>query len=207
MIKLKETLPIAIGGHCLVFTHPEIPSLVIKTINSAYVAKRKKSFSFHNLSFRRYKEYNDFYRYASGLAAAYAKAGTHLAFLQNFCQFVETDLGLGLVTEAERDETGAYAPTLRDLLHKGKFDEKVRAALETFFTDFLGSDVIISDLSANNIVYSYDRERRISRFVVIDGVGEKNAIPLCTWFRFFNKRAQSRAAKKIWKIVGQLTSQ
>jgi hypothetical protein len=203
MVILKEKQPFASGGHFLVFTHPANSAYVIKAVKPEYNYNNISRFSLRKFLFRRYKHYVDCVRIVTGIIPAYLGNDKHPDFLQHFYGFEITDLGLAIVAKAERDQAGGYAPTLKKLLEEGKFDDTAQKELEIFFEELLGSAVVVSDLSADNIVYSWNDEKGKSRFVLIDGLGEKNTIPLRTYFSFFNYRAKLRGIKRIRRKIEQ----
>jgi hypothetical protein len=201
MITLNQKQPFAAGGHYLVFEHPENTRFVLKVVKPEYNYENLKRFSLRKNLFRRYKHYVDCVRVVTGMVAAYLKNNSRPDFLQDFYGFIETDLGIAIIARAERDNEGAFAPTLRNLLQDGNFDETAQRELEDFFEKLLQSDIVLGNISIDNLVYSWDAAKQKSKFVVIDGLGEKNVIPLCSYFRFFNNRAKMRGIQKIQRCI------
>jgi hypothetical protein len=100
------------------------------------------------------------------------------------------------VSRAVRDRDGILAPTLRKLLEAGRFDDKARRHLDEFFDWLLRSVVIIGDLNAGNLVYGYDPANG-DHFVVIDGIGDKNIIPLSSMSLRLNRMSKERRIRRI----------
>ncbi|MCX6865641.1 MAG: YrbL family protein [Verrucomicrobia bacterium] len=189
------------GNNRDVFAHPEDPDLLIKTVKPEALAKRsgpQAHWSKH--LFRRYKHYLTFLRECQEHIVSHLDGDRVPDFVQTVIGFVETDRGLGLVTRAERDRAGAYAKTLAQLIAAGHYDDEARQALEKFKQSFLSSSVIVTDLNVKNLVYSYSAECG-AHFVVVDGYGEKNIIPLNSSFRWCNLRSKRKRVKRIEFLV------
>lgn len=190
-IQLSRCTPIASGNNRDVFAHPQDPDLLIKTVKPEAWARRSVPGTFGPKRwFRRYKQYLPFLRECQEHIASHLDGDLLPGFVQTLVGFVETDRGLGLVYRAERNRSGAYAQTLAKLIAAGLFDEEARRALDTCLQSFLASNVIITGLDTNNLVYAYSEERG-AHFVIIDGYGEKNLIPfnsISTWCNRRNKR-------------------
>jgi len=191
---LKDAKPFNKGGHCLLYAHPACADLVVRVVSPDYV--ERSSTLLRRKFNRRFGHLVDFQRLASEFIFSHLTP-KRPSFLQDFCCFVETDLGLGVVVKAERGKDGNYAPALNTLLKNGTFDDTAAAALERFFVDLLASDIIVGDLRSGNLVLSHDAATGESRFVIVDGLGEKTGIPICSWFRFFNVLAKKRHIRRI----------
>jgi hypothetical protein len=106
-----------------------------------------------------------------------------------------TSAGLGLIIERISGPDGNLAPTMKDLMKQQKFEERHLEAVERFFADCRDLQVVLGDLSPNNIVYTETRDPR-GEFVAVDGIGEKTAIPIHRWIKFFNDRKLERARRR-----------
>jgi|688.fasta_scaffold554867_1 hypothetical protein len=184
-ILLSHLKPLASGNNRDVFVHPHDPNLLIKTIK-ADASSRKASWK---KRFRRYGRYEQFSRecheHIVGRLNCYPPD-----FVHQVVGFVDTDRGLGLVTRAEKDQNGNYAPTLANLIISGDYDEKAQKAMQHFLSSFIDSNIIITDLGHGNLVYAY-KEDIGYHFVAIDGFGEKNLIPfnsLSSWCHMRSKK-------------------
>ncbi|AWI09278.1 YrbL family protein [Ereboglobus luteus] len=206
-LKLSHRTPIAVGGHRMIYAHPHNDSLVLKVPKPEFRQRTQASQSFWRRHFDRFKYYSDTAREAIEHMACYAANEARPPFLQRFYGFLETDLGLASVSGAERDEEGNYALNFTQIIKQGKFDKKVRAALEEFAVAFVANDVVVGDLRPDNMVYSFDRETSRMRFVIIDGIGDKNAIKLCSYFRFYNRMSKRKRIKFLRKQINWLLSE
>jgi hypothetical protein len=187
--------PVGGGNHCRVYVHPARPDLIVKVPAERQVlhlsggAGRWYKRRFRKLS--RTRHLRDFVREVREQFAVRVAEGKHPPFMQEIVGFVDTDLGPGIVSRAVRTAEGELAPTLRSLANAGKFDRQMRADLDAFFAWALASPVVFSDLNPRNIVYGLAADGKPT-FVVIDGIGEKNVIPLSSISRRMNRRAKQR---------------
>lgn len=184
--------PVMAGNNRDIYVHPDDPELLLKVIKESTKEMhfgpnadwKKKS------RFRRYYHYMTFVRECCEYIVGYLDKERKPEFTQEVVGFVDTNLGLALITKAERDRDGSYAKTLSKLIAEDLFDAEARNALNEFKRSFMESRVMVTDLSIRNLVYSYD-EGFGHRFFVIDGYGQKNIIPFTTFCersRLRNKR-------------------
>lgn len=198
-LALASHKPIASGNNRDVFAHPENPEWVIKT-SKARAWASNPDLPWRKRLFRRYRYYNTFLRECQEHIVGRLDGQPAPTFLHTVIGFVDTDLGLGLVTRAERDRSGAYAKTLLQLIKDGEYDAEAQAAFKRFIADFLASDVIITDLGMKNILYAYGNDLGF-HFVAIDGFGEKNILPFNSLFRFCNQRSKQKRIKRLGLAV------
>ncbi len=202
-LHLGHLKPIASGNNRDVFAHPDDPELIIKIIKPATIDKHSGAdASWKKNQFRRFKHYHTFLRECEEHIASHLDPGGKPDFTHTVVGFVTTDLGLGLVTKAERGADGGYARTLADLIARGSFDDEAREALEQFKHDFFESGVIITDVNLRNLVYSHHPEKG-SRFVVIDGYGEKNIIPFNSIFKWCHRRSKRKRVNRLTRAVAR----
>ena len=180
----------------LFFAHPEDCSLLIKVIRPDVIEKRWGSGAAWYKRRRRYGRYISYVREIQEYVAAYSSAGSSLDFAQKIVGLVETDMGLGLVMEAVRDERGDLAPPLSTLILEGRFDSVADQKLREFSEQLLGSNLIVADLNLGNIVYAHDSDRT-NRFVLIDGLGGATVLPFKTLSNRFNRWSKRKAIEKL----------
>jgi hypothetical protein len=197
---LKHLQPLAKGNVRLVFEHPETPDLLVKVMRPDLVAARYGEGAAWFRRRRRHGSYVLFLREIREYVAGYASAGHALSFAQKVCGLVETDLGLGLVTEAARGADGKLAPTVAKLIQVGDFDEAAEAALERFLNGLLESDLVVSDLHERNIVYACGPDGART-FVMIDGLGCSNLLPFKGWFRSVNRRSKEKRVARLRRRI------
>lgn len=205
-LALKHLQPLAKGNVRLVFEHPDDPALLVKVMRPDLVESRYGSGGAWFRRGRRFDPYLLFIREIREYVAGYASAGHALAFAQKVCGLVETDLGLGLVTEAARGPDGNLAPTVAKIIQIGEFDATAEAALEEFISGLLESDLVIADLHERNVVYACDPDGG-RHFVMIDGLGSSNLLPLKSWCRSINRRSKEKRIVRLRKrIAGRVAA-
>ncbi len=122
--------------------------------------------------------------------------------LQEFVALVDTSEGIGVVVRALRGRDGGYAPTLRTLLEQGRFTRETQALLDEFGDWLIKSPLIVGDLHIGNVVLAWDEEHG-ERLVLIDGMGEKNFIPLNTFFPGLNRANTRDRLKRMRQVVAR----
>lgn len=174
-----------------VYPHPNDPRLIIKVIRPDVIDERWGSGQSWYKARRRFGQYILYMREIGEYIATYNRNGSALPFTQKVVGLAETDLGLGLVLEAVLDSDGNLAPSLPTLIGRGLYNDEVKAALETFIQQVLDSDVIVADLHGGNIVYACNDEG-VHHFIMIDGLGLSNILPLKSVFPLLNRRSKIR---------------
>jgi hypothetical protein len=200
LLHLKHLQPVAIGRQRYVFVHPDDPGLIVKVVTEGYVARRSdkggRPYKRWHKNYIRSRHHQVFLREIKEHLALRAAEISLPRYVQEIVGFAETDIGMGVVSRAVRDRNGDLAPTLRTLLEEGRFDGEARGHLDEFFDWLLHSVVVIGDLNAGNIVYGYDPQWG-DHFVVIDGIGDKNIIPLCSMSARLNRMSKDRRIERI----------
>ena len=199
-LELKHLQPLAKGNARLVYEHPQSPRLLIKVMRPDLVERRQVSPKLWFQGLRRYDPYVVFLREIREYVAAYAALGQAAPFAQVVHGLVETELGLGLVLEAVRNSDGGLAPTIAKLVQQGQFDAEATTALDQFLSELLESDLVIADLHERNLVYALGRDGS-RRFVLIDGLGDSNLLPLKSWSRWFNRRSKGKRIARLRKRI------
>lgn len=206
-LAVRHLEPAAIGRQRYVFVHPSDPGLIVKVPTEGYVDRRsgktgKKYKRWHRRRLR--SRHNLVYlreiREHLALRAAASELPPHV---QVIVGLVETDMGLGLVSRAVRGRDGELAPTLATLLGDGRFDDKARRKLDAFFAWLLESPVVVGDLNVGNIVYGHDPAFG-DHFVIIDGLGDKNVIPLNSVSPLLNRMSKSRRIDRLHADIARL---
>jgi hypothetical protein len=185
MLALTSLTPIATGRLRFVFRHPAQPHLLVKIIRRDVADERQSRRWYKRLA--RTGPYSVYLREIREYLAARARHPDAAVPLVGIVGLVETDLGLGLVQEAVLGDDGALAPTLRDLVLRDGLTPAIESALAAFVEALLRHDVIVGDMHPGNIVYGFDAHGG-SRFVLVDGFGEKNVLPYCSWSPWLNAR-------------------
>jgi len=151
---------------------------------------------------RRLGPYMQFSREIDEFLAAHCCAPECLPFLQKVIGLTETDLGLGLVVEAACGRDGKPGLTIDGLGRENRFDEVAQRALVVFLDLLLASRVVVSDLHWRNLVFAHDSENG-DHWVMIDGLGSANPLPLKEWFPFINRRSKLRRIRRLKNRLAQ----
>lgn len=203
MLALKDAEVVAAGSTRNVYRHPHDPALLVKVIRPAAIEQKFGSGApWYKFKRRRYRHLIAYLREIREQIAMHAIGGAHPPFLQKIVGFVETDLGMGFAVEAVRGRDGNFAPTLAELIRRGQYGPRVREMLDRFLDELLSSPVIVADLNPSNVVLGYTPERG-EHFVMIDGIGFKNVIPLERMSAYVNRWGKARRVSQFRASVEQ----
>lgn len=201
MIRLQGAEIIAAGNTRDVYRHPDDPALLIKVIRPSAIEKRYGSGGpWYKFKRRRYRHLIAVLREVREQIAVQAVGHVHPRFLQKIVGFVETDFGMGLVVEAVRTRDGGYGPTVAKLANKSLMDAAKIQALDRFLDEVIASPVIVADLNSFNVVYS-DAPPEEPHFVLIDGIGHKNVIPLERMSAAINRWSKARKVARFREML------
>jgi hypothetical protein len=187
MIRLKNEAPVAQGGKCFVFLHPDNQAWLIKVVGQPDIVRANAKSAFWHGHERRYRHLKNFLRAIREQIVMMADQPQASPYIQYVVGLTETDLGVGLVVLAER-LAGRLAPTLHELKKSGAIDDEMRRCLQIFTEWMANSPIVVNDLSLKNVVLS-DRGGIGRHLVLIDGYGETAAVPLKSWLNWVNRRA------------------
>jgi hypothetical protein len=194
LLHLTEATALATGQLRHIFEDPRDPTQLIKVLRADAIERRWGPDAPWYKRLPRVRHYTGFVRELKEYIATRARAPERHAPIARMIGLVETDLGLGLVTEKVRGSDGGLAPTLAVLYERERgFSATMERDLARFLDDLLACNVIIGDMHAWNIVYGRD-SRGDERFVMIDGFGEKHAIP----FTSMSLRVNARNTRKLY---------
>lgn len=183
MIKLRESEPVAQGHKRFVFQHPNDPDLLIKVWQPAVVAERWNSERpWYRQS--RYRQYLSLQREISEHLALAVKFPNGVPVLQKVFGIIDTDYGVGAVVEKLRGRDGGLAPSLAELARCDGVTPQLLDKVERFGEELLRYGIVIGKLHDRNLVLACrDNEER---FIMVDGYGEKTAIPIHVWSPWLN---------------------
>lgn len=196
MFQLSRLRPIALGHRRAVYPHPHDPDLLIKTMRPEAVAKRWDAPGKWIKRLPRARQYIDYLREVKEYIATHTRRDADPPIVR-IVGLVETDVGLGLVCEKVIGPDGDLAPTLLDCyLEHGGEPPWAPAALEELRDGLLRNNVIVGDLNAANLAYGSD-SRGGPRLLMVDGFGEKGAIPLASTSRRINHHFTLRRYRRM----------
>ncbi|MGH8174398.1 MAG: YrbL family protein, partial [Rhodanobacteraceae bacterium] len=156
-LRLAGATPIAIGQLRAVYQHPLHRDELVKVIRPGMAEARLKRRSSWLKRLPRAKHYVGYLREIKEYVAARARTPDRDPPIARMIGVIDTDLGLGLVTEKVVDADGALAPTLAAMYERSRgFTPAIDTALATFLEGLLACNVIVGDMHAWNIVYGSD---------------------------------------------------
>jgi hypothetical protein len=196
MLALSHLTPIVMGHQRAVYQHPHDASLIVKTMRPESVARRWDAPGRWHKRLPRVRHYVSYLREIKEYIATHTRADADPP-ISRIVGLAETDAGLGLVCEKVLGPNGEMAPTLHQCwLENGGEPPWARAALEVFLESLLRHSVIVGDLNAANLVFGSD-SRGGPRVLMVDGFGEKGAIPLSSMSRAFNRHLIRRRYRRM----------
>jgi hypothetical protein len=201
-ITLANRTPLASGSARDVYAHPDDASLLIKVIRPDAIEKRYGRGRPWYKTTRRYRHFISYLREVREQIALRAQRPGHPGCLQKIAGFADTDLGFGLVVEAARDRQGQLAPALPRLIEEGRFDAVARGHLEACLAELFDLPIILADLHGANLVYAWS-ETRGHHFVLVDGIGCKNLIPL-NRIGAINRYTKRRLIERLMRSVDEM---
>lgn len=202
-LTLGHNTPFAIGGTRLCFIHPDDSSKCVKVLRQDRTpqARRKTTTGFKKL--RPVKHWDDQQKELTAYRHL-LKRDSHALWhhIPEFFGSVETDLGLGIVTQIFRNFDGKFPRNLEQEIPHG-----VDANLNAGIADFKGwlrrELVVTRDLLPHNIIVVRDSAEGC-RLVIVDGLGNSEWIPVSTWLRSFARRKIERKIAKFEHRVDSL---
>ncbi len=205
VINIDDCQYLSRGTVKLVFAHPRFPDSVIKVINPKAVdelgqfARQSSWKKKRKLGIYRYfqREVEQYLR----LCRAHYSIPTSTFPIAIPRGFVQTSIGLGLISELIRNDDGAIAPTLTQLVAAKQFSAIHAKALETFFQRCIDLHIVFGEVNSAGLLFTTTRSAE-PQFVLVDGIGEKNLIPFKTWSFEINKRRVLKVREQILSECG-----
>ncbi len=202
IIPLTDLEPIAKGTRRSVYQLPGHPDLIIKVATPGKVEPP------HRLPKRIIRRLMPGTRFRNILIEAQYEMEVALRLgqsapdspLPKSLGVVATDLGVGVAVERITDRTGALAKTLRSLAGDEPLTPVLLQHLNLFVTKMFEMQIISGDLHEGNIVFG-QRNGHDAMFLV-DGFGERHAVPIRSWFRPINDRSLNRRMQRMAAGLG-----
>jgi len=178
MIELNDRDYIAEGVARKVYQHPEYPNRCIK-IGKAEIEE-------HHL----YKEINYHIKIKSKNRAKF-----DYPFFAEYHGEVSTNLGKGFIYDLIRDESSqSVSLTLRhyiEMPNSPLSDTLILEELEHLKQQMIKNKIFVGDLRARNICCKMLKDGSV-QFIVIDGLGHRDFLPLADWFGYFARKKVER---------------
>jgi hypothetical protein len=209
-VDLSKARLVAQGHINLVYEHDDLPGALIKVFRPELISetgqklyrRQRRGWKFR----RRLGAFHILHREIWEILALYVKPANRAVQwpVARIYGFAETQKGLGVVVEKLSAPDGGLAPTLLELVRKGRFSSVHREALERFFDQLIELHVCLHDVHEKNIVFAGEAGQG-GRFVAVDGLGVRAWIPLRDWFRSVNAWSIRRKSRRIWNLVDSAT--
>lgn len=203
-LRLADATPVASGQIRRIFEHPHDARLLVKVLRADAIERRWKGPLRAYKRLARALHYSGHVRELREYITVCARHPRCPAPIARTIGVIETDLGLGLVAEKVVGPGTMLAPTLATrYASEGGFSSALERDLEELLDGLLACNVIVGDMHAWNIVYGSD-SRGGPRFVLVDGFGEKLAIPLTSMSQRFNAHNTRRLYRRMRQQLTQL---
>ncbi|MBM3863947.1 MAG: hypothetical protein FJ385_08395 [Verrucomicrobia bacterium] len=198
----KDRTPLAEGRVRRIYRHPDHGSWLVKVLRPEISQSARANRGSWWRGTRPLGPHSVFLREINEYVASHANDPSSLDFTQKVIGLLPTDLGIGIVVEAECDRAGNLAPTTDQLIRRGGFDATAQHAMARFINALMHSPLVVSDLHWSNLVYSYS-VRLGERFVIIDGLGIANPIPLKACFPILNRRSKQARIDRLKQTLAR----
>ena len=207
-LDLSTAVLVARGKTRLIFQHEQLPGMLVKVLRPELhshdepAAGALARFKRRVQPYRRLGAYRSIQREVREFLIFRSRCLEDAWPIAKIYGFVETELGLALLTERMTAPGGGLAPTIETLLDEGRFQAQHRTALHQFFDALEKYHICLCDLHTGNIVYVGD-DKTTGRFVAVDGLGTRTLVPLRDWFPSLNARRTRRGASQVWSRIDQ----
>jgi hypothetical protein len=131
----------------------------------------------------------------------------HAYTVSNYCEYVQTDLGLGTLTQLFH-LNGKLAPNLEQYLkqsqnqgqdHDHNLDE-ISQSLKVFFQHLAKEAPLIKSIRQSDLVVADSQDINVPYHIrMIDDFGAKTKIPLDKWFLWARKRCVRKRIRRFYK--------
>lgn len=120
----------------------------------------------------------------------------------NAVAMIQTDLGWGLVVEAEYDSNGNYAATIASMVND---EERYKKPLAAFMDWLNDTPAVFYDLNPWNVLLAH-RDGK-DEIIAIDGMGEKSAIQFRTYFPSINKKKNQKEKERFFRFIDKIRAE
>ena len=203
LLVLAHHAPFTIGGTRRCYVHPDDPSKCIKVLRPDRTALQRKRAA---KGWRRLKPLASFDDQVKERRAyeRLISRREELVFrhVPKYFGTVDTDMGIGIVTQLIRDFDGKFPATLEEALLLPATSE-LTSAVDQFKRWLRDSLLLTRDLLPHNIIV-VRRSEGVSRLMIVDGLGSSEFVPLSHWNRFAaRKKVERKIAKfEAWTGLG-----
>lgn len=199
-LHLDENLVFGKGGRRVCYIHPSDPSKCIKVLGVKGNPAKRKNLAPWFKKLRFLSSFDDNLREFKSFQILEKHGDVVWRFFPRCHGLVETNEGLGIVTDLIRNEDGSIPKTVRQYVATYGKTPRLVEALDTFF-EFLKKEYVVTRdiLDHNIIVKESEAELRI---YMIDGFGSSEFIPISLWFKYPALIKIKRKIKRFKKRYG-----
>jgi hypothetical protein len=200
----SEKSAFARGGNRVCFIDPRNHQHCIKVARADRAPAIKKSEKRFPASLKPLHSFDDNYEEFRVYQQIQSQIGDNAyQFIPRCFGFVETNLGPGLCSEIITDDDGKISLTLKQYLWQKGFTDELQVVVEKFQQQWGALGMPSRNLLLHNIVVQ-QRQDKIVRLVVIDGLGWPDLIPFGYFFPLIAKRKARRKAARLTEKIEEL---
>ena len=194
MIALKHSRPLFVGGTRYCFQHPEHRDRCIKVLRPDRTGEARKLLRRDIKRWLPARFLDDQRKEIKAYSELLTQASERLwRYVPRYHGTVDTDMGIGIVTQLMRNTDGSWPVNLEAILPQG-LDEPLAAGIEEFLLAVSELRILTRDLLAHNIIAV--KEPAGYRVMIVDGIGNSELIPLSSWFDGFAARKTARKIQR-----------
>lgn len=198
-LKLRDNDLLLRGNKVLVFAHPSHPRRLIKVIHPQATGKKRWLASLK--SNRRQGSFQWLVRTMAEYLTYQCRNKAALDLMPIVYELVQTNYGFGLIVESIRNHDGTLAPTLSDVIQKEGLTTDLEFMVNRLCDTLIDHHIIVSDFKGENLLVVENPKGR-RRLIVIDGFGERNAIPLSSLSKsWYGVRARKRCRRMLVSLA------
>jgi hypothetical protein len=201
VLEVDESKLIAAGTRRRIYRHPEASDKVIKVFWEDQIPAKRRALRRDRWlkSIRRFDDNENDYRQYRRVMNRFGVAFSNIYAIFGY---VDTTLGRGLVAEHVRNADGSTSENLGDYVRKHGCSE-MNPLVEDLFENLAKYHVVAKDPHVENIVV---RELKNGRreLVVVDGLGDNNAIPFATVSKALNRKKLMRKKKSVLRHIRRI---
>jgi hypothetical protein len=202
LINLDGSTPIAQGTYRDVYLVPGQEDVLVKVLRPGSTIREGRPI--RNFLKRRSTRFQYGFMYREthcymDLKLRQSKLGGPLPITELY-GLTQTSKGLGMVAERVRGADGNHAQSLRRLKDRDGFGDDHLVMLNHFIAEAFRWDLRANDTNPDNLLL--DAFSPDHRFILVDGFGDANAIPINHWFTSQNRKKLHRRFEKMAAFLG-----
>ncbi|MCY4142321.1 MAG: YrbL family protein [Gammaproteobacteria bacterium] len=206
LIQLDGKEPFAIGGTRRCYLHPSDQSRCIKVLREDRTPEKRRQVATGLKKLRSVRHWDDQDKEISAYRDLMKRHGSELwRHVPQFFGVVETDMGVGIVTQVFRNFDSTLPLNLDQQVPHG-IDYPLKEAIGAFKSWLRKELVLTRDLLPHNIIAVREDINRC-RLVIVDGLGNSEWIPISSWSKAIARRKIERKIAKFEGRIHLLTSE